>query len=397
MSCTTPDGRAGSCIDLRQCTSLYNIVAFKRPLTNEDRTYLSRSQCGYYQNSPLVKVNFRSSRRPTDYIWNFAAHWLFIAGLLPEWKWWRIGIGIACSQCAATGRRMWNWVVEQDLRRRGDGSGWVPLELSHRVFETWVYLKDSSGCYSQLILDSNPIPANNANGTHCGCVLINSHYVLTASHCVNGRDIPTTWRINRIHFGEWDTATNPDCTQGDCAPPVQKIQVAKSTPHPQYGPSNVHQYNDIALIRLAEPVVYNDFVKPICLPLSSTLRSKTHVGEAMEVSGWGKTETVNASNRKLKVRVNGVEKNTCNDVYRRQNREISSTQLCAGGERGKDSCRGDSGGPLVALDNSNPRQLSTYLVGLVSYGPSPCGQAGWPGVYTKVSEYVDWIQQTMEA
>lgn len=227
-------------------------------------------------------------------------------------------------------------------------------------------------------------------------MLINQHYVLTASHCVNGRDLPTTWRLSRIHLGEWDTATNPDCSQGDCAPPVQKIPIGKVVPHPEYAPNSRNQFNDIALIRLSYPVTYNDFVKPICLPMDETLRSKTHVDEALEVSGWGKTETVNASNRKLKVRVNGVARDACNEVYKRQNVVISDTQVCAGGQRGKDSCRGDSGGPLVALDNSNPRQVSTYLVGLVSYGPSPCGQAGWPGVYTKVSEFVDWVQNTME-
>lgn len=59
VSCTTPNGRQGSCIDLRQCTELYNLVAYKRPLTTEDRTFLSQSQCGYYSNSPLVKVLIR--------------------------------------------------------------------------------------------------------------------------------------------------------------------------------------------------------------------------------------------------------------------------------------------------------------------------------------------------
>lgn len=244
---------------------------------------------------------------------------------------------------------------------------------------------------------NRPLTANNGSGVHCGCVLINQHYVLTASHCINGKDIPTTWRPSMIHLGEWDTATNPDCSQGDCAPALQKIPIARTLPHSDYGPNTRNQYNDIALVRLAYPVTYNDFVKPICLPLDSNLKTKQHVGEALEVSGWGKTETANASTKKLKVRVNGVERSACNTVYSRQNVQIGDSQVCAGGERGRDSCRGDSGGPLVATDNSNPRQVATYLVGLVSYGPSPCGQVGWPGVYTKVSEYVDWIQNNLEA
>ena len=60
MAGTTPDDGQCSCIHLRQCKELYNIVAFKQPLTNDDRNYLSRSQCGYYNNQPLVNVPARS-------------------------------------------------------------------------------------------------------------------------------------------------------------------------------------------------------------------------------------------------------------------------------------------------------------------------------------------------
>ena len=238
------------------------------------------------------------------------------------------------------------------------------------------------------------VPAGNKSATHCGCVLINQHYVLTASHCVNSV-VLGKWRPSRIHLGEWDTSTNPDCFGGECAPALQSIAISKVIPHPEYAPKSANQLNDIALVRLAHPVAYNDFVKPICLPMGSDLRSKQHVGEALEVSGWGKTESASTSSRKLKVRVNGVERSTCSSVYSAHKVQIASTQICAGGERGKDSCRGDSGGPLVAEDRTS-RLVSYYLVGLVSYGPSPCGQAGWPGVYTKVSEYVDWIQNSLE-
>ena len=51
------------------------------------------------------------------------------------------------------------------------------------------------------------------------------------------------------------------------------------------------------------------------------------------------------------------------------------SMLCAGGS-GVDTCSGDSGGPLAA---AGP------LAGIVSWGPDPCGQAGMPGVYTKVA------------
>ena len=58
---------------------------------------------------------------------------------------------------------------------------------------------------------------------------------------------------------------------------------------------------------------------------------------------------------------------------------------------GKDSCGGDSGGPMVVRKPSG----SWYQAGIVSFGPKRCG-IGRPGVYTKVSKYLDWIRNTLE-
>ena len=53
---------------------------------------------------------------------------------------------------------------------------------------------------------------------------------------------------------------------------------------------------------------------------------------------------------------------------------------------GEDTCQGDSGGPLV-FQSSDERQLS---VGIVSAGFG-CGDSRFPGLYTRVDKYLEWI------
>ena len=66
--------------------------------------------------------------------------------------------------------------------------------------------------------------------------------------------------------------------------------------------------------------------------------------------------------------------------------------MCAGkGET--DSCFGDSGGPLLADHLGDNNRWS--IVGITSFGGPDCGSAEFPGVYTRVDMYLDWIRGNM--
>ena len=69
---------------------------------------------------------------------------------------------------------------------------------------------------------------------------------------------------------------------------------------------------------------------------------------------------------------------------------LDSTHICAGGNKGEDSCHGDSGGGLFSEVDGK-----WEVVGIVSFGAHKCGD-GTPGVYTRVSQYLPWIEQTMK-
>ncbi|KAK8932375.1 hypothetical protein H634G_04842 [Metarhizium anisopliae BRIP 53293] len=92
-----------------------------------------------------------------------------------------------------------------------------------------------------------------------------------------------------------------------------------------------------------------------------------------------------------------IDRNQCNQAYQSASQsgplgkrqgggvpQITQNMICAGVSGGaQDSCYGDSGGPLVDAN-------SKTLVGIVSFGLA-CGHPTAPGVYTKVSSYLDFI------
>lgn len=88
-----------------------------------------------------------------------------------------------------------------------------------------------------------------------------------------------------------------------------------------------------------------------------------------------------------------MEDNRCKSVYLSASHlQISDEQFCAGGLDGIDSCAGDSGGPIMRVI---PRTSTWYIEGVVSFGPTQCGTRGIPGIYTRVSKYLNWILDNM--
>lgn len=94
----------------------------------------------------------------------------------------------------------------------------------------------------------------------------------------------------------------------------------------------------------------------------------------------------------MKANLPRVSQNQCKRVYGAFGVNLKEEQFCAGGLSGIDSCQGDSGGPLMTRF---PMDIYWYVEGIVSFGPTICGSTNYPGIYTKVAKYINWILDNM--
>lgn len=94
-----------------------------------------------------------------------------------------------------------------------------------------------------------------------------------------------------MRLGEWNTTSEQDCdSRGVCTDPVVDVPVSEVFQHEEYNPRSLSRENDIAVVRLARKVQFSDFIRPICLPNTPTLRNKNFDGELLTAAGWGRTE-----------------------------------------------------------------------------------------------------------
>ena len=157
---------------------------------------------------------------------------------------------------------------------------------------------------------------------------------------------------------------------------------------------NVH-YNpltydsDIALFKFSKQVILNNYVIPVCLPTSAADLALIQANNTAKVSGWGARKTNKTRSVKTlhAVTIKTVDDKTCKANHAPKY-VVTSNMLCAGLLNGKgDACHGDSGGPLTVVNKGTKKHV---LIGIVSWGES-CGTKNRYGVYTKVSNFLPWI------
>ncbi|KAK5649787.1 hypothetical protein RI129_000816 [Pyrocoelia pectoralis] len=351
--CTTPNNENAQCISIYDCNVLYHSITSKDPSVIR---FLRQSQCGYNDVPYVCCGSVSTYKNPSR----------------PQTP----------KPPVNTGGRPSNLLPSRTTCGFQEGSKVLGgVQTTHSEFP-WMALME----YRKNVGGSKTFS--------CGGALISNRYVLTAAHCVTGKITEQVGPLVSVRLGEWSTDTLQDCVSVEgfeiCNDEPLNVAVESFVAHSSYDDSSINRYHDIAIVRLARNVQFTEFIQPICLPTPS---QRANVGNQLWVSGWGRTEYANSSPVKLKVKLPIVSNSQCSNTFRRAGVQLSNSQLCAGGERNKDSCNGDSGGPLMQVMNSdsNPQW---YIEGIVSFG-TRCGTENWPGIYTRVVDYLGWINNNL--
>lgn len=205
----------------------------------------------------------------------------------------------------------------------------------------------------------------------CGGVLISSKWVVTVAHCAAAK-------VDEVLLGYYDINTPSECTE--------RIAIKSKIIHPLFDVTDFEYQFDIAVVELQTESQYGVIAPTLYGDTISGVGDLEAVGNLLTVAGYGYEQLGGPASdimNKVDLPVYPIEQ--CREAYGLSPALLDQWMCTLWPGGGKDACRGDSGTPAFEVVNDQ-----TYIVGLVSFGIS-CATPQFPGVYTKVSPFIDWI------
>ncbi|MGW6907865.1 S1 family peptidase [Streptomyces sp. NPDC054940] len=200
----------------------------------------------------------------------------------------------------------------------------------------------------------------------CGGTLVSATKVVTAAHCMVDE---TTSSVRVVGGRTYRNGTNGTVSR------VSDIWI-----HPDY--TDATNGNDVAVLTLSTSMPYTT-----ASYVDSSDTGVYAAGTTARIVGWGTTSSGGSSSNQLRTAtVPTVSDSSCRSSYGSD--FVQSDMVCAGySSGGVDTCQGDSGGPLL---------IGGVLAGIVSWGEG-CAQAGYPGVYTRLTTFSDEVTEQVES
>lgn len=211
----------------------------------------------------------------------------------------------------------------------------------------------------------------------CGGAILDHFWIVTAAHCIQQQHKLLAATNLNVTVGEH----HRDLVEGR----EQNIPVDKIFIHENFNFSLLK--NDIALIRLKEPILFNAYVSPICLT-----NTDFPTNTSCYVTGWGQPGSLASSVDILQeTTIPLMDHNVCKTHFRNIN-PVTTDMRCAGRlGQSQGSCKGDSGGPLTC-----ERDGRWFLLGITSWSENGCMDQGDPGVFANVLYFRNWMDEIMK-